>query len=1762
MRIDSHGALALLIAILMVGAVDVPSVATVPDAVDGETRHVVPFADGSLWTDPLDDLSHVYVNSSMPVGIEVSGGDAHLKAGESEGWIASEVIACPPGHRYDLVLLEVDMPGASYVNVSVLNASAVPTSGDFANGTIAGFELVDATDVSLNHIDAATYPRIRIQVDLHADGTDRPRLLAWTVYFIDEGEWRDDFLGKGKMGEHRNVNLTEGGLEITLDPSMSGGGSYRPYPTMAWGTSLGDIKVLYPLENRTGYQDMVEIDTGIDIPYCAGFGDFDQDGWMDMVAGGYNSDSEILWGDDTGTYSMTRSTDLPVDTVDQVVPGDFNGDGWTDILAVRYGVAQYSTCIFLNDGNGTFNSTPEVVFLDRFAVYGRTGNLNGDKYDDFILSSGGGVWGYHGGPSGPDTTPVFTIIPNQGVGSEMADLDQDGYPDVIIFGVYGFTTKIYMGGPFGVDSDPDYWISEPAGTQFSWKGACGDLNADGYLEIVIGYDMAGPGNDKMYIYPGSEDGWNTSDYHEINVAQGPYPTIADIDKDGYDDIIVYQWAPNNHVVDIFKGGPSLPKNYDMRKTALGSIYSPISIAIPGGSDIGSSYWAAFTTEDINLPEGMRWDIIDILATVPKNTMLRYEVLNETGSPLTGLLTDTNLDLASILPINQRTIRIRVRLTSELNDTTPTLERLLVNWIDEMAWRDEFYGPAKVDRSFDLDVAGGRLQGGNLGPTGPQLIIPSFRNDIAYTSMSYAHFDDGGPDYGTRSPLSFQTTGASAASVADVNGDGHLDVAFASYAASGYEYASTSPVFLSSPVGWKDLPYRVFNTTGARDVLLKDIDGDGHVDIVLAQERDDVTYDVDSLLYWGSPDGWAEKPDVSFGTKGATGVIAEDMDGDDLLDLVFACYGEPLGITDSMVFLQDEDGFDGAVADHLLATQGARAVAAGDLNGDDRPDLVFANSQSGTRWEIDSHVYLAKAGGGFEATPLGLPTKGAQDVKVADLDNDGHLDIVFADLRDDGGDHSIGSPVYLNDGSGGFPASPSHTLTTIGAVAVEVADLDGTGWKDLVFACHSNGTSYSQTSVGYLGGDTGWPSAPDIGIPTMGASDVVAAYLFEPGDCAYMSQSITPRDLDGTGGFHTLSYNATLGGGATGAIHVFDAITWEELASTTIAAGTHAWDLRGQVYFKAHNSIRVVVSVEGLDGPGTFGLDDLYVNWTERVRAPPEVVDIGLSSSSVLRTGKVTMWVNVTDEYDPPEELTLKVEHRLEGDPYWSHEMVGALVCTGGVWAVELTVGPTIPIGNYSFRVMTYDKDDMESDVIEALVTLEVVNNIPTAPEIALGPEPALTTSKLSVTITRSARDVEGSGLMYHFKWFRNGNPVPGLASDNVPPEHTSKGQNWSVEVRAFDGDDEGQPATAWVHIGNSPPVAKGPVEDIVIPEDGSDDSLLLAQVFQDPDGGSLDYGIDAMPEHIDVVIEEVTGRVTLTPEADWAGLETVTFWVSDGEFAANQTVLVQVTPVNDAPFFVDDQGVPVTPDMVVVTVDEGQELVLTFFVFDKEGDEVRTKVDSDLVELDKEGLRIILSSEDAVVGTIIFSLTIWDTASPGVTISREYTIQVQNVNDPMEVPRITEPSRGSSFDVNETFTLAGECDDPDVQYGQELEFSWSSNILGDLGTGSSLTLSLAKPGEHLITLTVSDGEFQESRTILVHIEPLEVEPPPTSPPPSNGGDDGDDEGAIPVGVWLIAGLVAVVLVIVAVLLVVQKRQGMEQPGEAEEQASDNDGEEQ
>jgi hypothetical protein len=271
-----------------------------------------------------------------------------------------------------------------------------------------------------------------------------------------------------------------------------------------------------------------------------------------------------------------------------------------------------------------------------------------------------------------------------------------------------------------------------------------------------------------------------------------------------------------------------------------------------------------------------------------------------------------------------------------------------------------------------------------------------------------------------------------------------------------------------------IPQRFSVGTHPRVVQLADLDGDGVIDIVSA---DDEAHGLSVLL--GQGEGRFAAATTVDPDGDPLAVTIADLDGDDVPDLVTA------NLEPSAIALLRGRG-DGTFFPAQLLSSGDSPirVAVGDLNGDDRPDLVTANSLSN-----DVSIHLAGAVSGYVEQPRVAVGTGPRWVELVDVTGDGKLDAVTAnrDSHDvtilagigDGtfgtaitipvcaGAHHIaagrfnadddidllvpckadrGVAVLISKGGGEFEAPVFHD-THLAAISAAVADIDGDGDLD-------------------------------------------------------------------------------------------------------------------------------------------------------------------------------------------------------------------------------------------------------------------------------------------------------------------------------------------------------------------------------------------------------------------------------------------------------------------------------------------------------------------------------------------------------------------------------------------------------------------------------------------------------------------------------------------------------------------------------------------
>ncbi len=310
-------------------------------------------------------------------------------------------------------------------------------------------------------------------------------------------------------------------------------------------------------------------------------------------------------------------------------------------------------------------------------------------------------------------------------------------------------------------------------------------------------------------------------------------------------------------------------------------------------------------------------------------------------------------------------------------------------------------------------------------------------------------------------------GPSAASVAiaDLNGDGKLDLAVVN---SGL---GTVAVLLGNGDGTFQtaVPY---STGGGNPnaVAIGDVNGDGKPDIVVANAADQSGSAGSVSVLLSNGDGTFQAP-VTYSAWAANSVAIADVNGDGYPDLVVAddCGGVDCNSDGVSVLLNNGDGTFQPAVTYGVPGYLAVSVAVADVNNDGKPDLLVANDCLDFSCQTGSVVVLLGNGDGtFQPGTAYAAGVGATSLAVADLNGDGNPDLVVADMGVWPNTYGEVS-VLLGNGDGTFQPVVTYSSGAGGAYSVAVADVNGDGKPDIVVA-DEGGKSYKTGVVGVLLGN--------------------------------------------------------------------------------------------------------------------------------------------------------------------------------------------------------------------------------------------------------------------------------------------------------------------------------------------------------------------------------------------------------------------------------------------------------------------------------------------------------------------------------------------------------------------------------------------------------------------------------------------------------------------------------------------------------------------
>ncbi len=550
---------------------------------------------GGMNMDTISDLTFTGEAASNFFGQSVAGAGDVNGDGYSDLLIGASLYSGSTGRAY------IYYGGGSPDNVADVTFTGEATGNNFGRG-VSGAGDVNGDGYSDILIGAQSYNGSRGRAYLYYGG-------------VSMNNFSDMILNGEAANNYYGFSVTGGG-------DINGDG-YKDFIVGAYGVNSNKGKV-YIYKNAL---------TGSDIPDLAVYGesmselgnsvsdagDLNGDGFDDYIIGAWTYGNFA-----TGRVYIFFGSANP-DTIPDLIlngfsnnsrfgtsvsgAGDVNADGYDDIIigAPEYNSSQGRVYIYF--GGSNMDTIHDVQITGAASLYrfgqsvSSAGDMNGDGFSDVIVgipgtsSNRGSIRIYNGGnPMDTAFDQIYSgTVADEQFGhsvSEAGDVNNDGFSDVI-FGAPGYQgykglAVILLGnniGGFSIRGDN-------AGDQLGYSvSGAGDINGDGYSDVVIGAPYANGAYGKAYINLGSSFP-DTSKYLEFSANYFKFGNsvsdAGDVNNDGYDDFIICeeQYLYGAGRAFIYFGG-NQPDNVHDINLNYNSPYERFGIAASSGGDINS-----------------------------------------------------------------------------------------------------------------------------------------------------------------------------------------------------------------------------------------------------------------------------------------------------------------------------------------------------------------------------------------------------------------------------------------------------------------------------------------------------------------------------------------------------------------------------------------------------------------------------------------------------------------------------------------------------------------------------------------------------------------------------------------------------------------------------------------------------------------------------------------------------------------------------------------------------------------------------------------------------------------------------------------------------------------------------------------------------------------------------------------------------------------------------------------------------------------------
>lgn len=680
-----------------------------------------------------------------------------------------------------------------------------------------------------------------------------------------------------------------------------------------------------------------------------------------------------------------------------VVKGDVNGDKKLDaIVVVQNSVSSTGSFlqVLLGHGDGTFTATTPIPVDFGTNHFVLVSDLNKDGKDDIVLVHPGSIDVLLSNGNGTFAAPLSTVTGiNWPIAAAIWDVNRDKQPDIAL--VDGISSQAaFLPGNGNGTFQAAHSAAFPAQAS---AGVLADIDLDGNLDLVTNtavYPGDGNGGFLTAVAFVSSDGENTGATSAASVA------IADINGDGRPDVVTANGYWNTVSVFLNQGSRSFVQNGV--SDWVGN--DPVAVAI---ADLN---WDGFP--DLVVTNTAQSDLAVLIGKgngtfLPVSAAYAVGGSASTAAVLADFDGDGNPDALVADNISG------VVLASGGADGTFAAARDSALVVP----------PGSNALGGALSIASADFNGDGL----PDIVVGQSAVSTGLGVVVFLTQSDGslgpGTVYAADQALSFVATG-------DLNHDGKMDIVASDWSTGGLE------VFLGRGDGTFQAPIDVAVPGYANGVVVADLNGDGWADVALAG--------IDPVAYVLLNDGAGHlNPAATYPLSGmANELTAADLNNDGKLDLCLPVTGS----SEVAVLMGSGSGTFAAAPSFDTTLSAPYGVAVGDVNKDGKPDLVVTSLGDG-----ELAVALGNGNGTFQApTVYSASTRASEvspfpaEVKLADVNGDGSLDIVYANS----GPSAIG--LLLGSGDGTF-SGPREFPAGSDAFGLVTADLNNDGWTDVITA---------------------------------------------------------------------------------------------------------------------------------------------------------------------------------------------------------------------------------------------------------------------------------------------------------------------------------------------------------------------------------------------------------------------------------------------------------------------------------------------------------------------------------------------------------------------------------------------------------------------------------------------------------------------------------------------------------------------------------------